>query len=320
MTGTVRWGVLGCADVARRRVLPALVSVPGATLVAVASRTSDRAAALAARFGAEPVTGYAELLGRDDIDAVYVPLPPALHASWIAAALRAGKHVLAEKPLTTSVADTAQLARIAGERGRLLRENFMFLHHPRHALVRRLVEQGRIGRLRTLDAEFTIPRRPVGDIRYDPGLGGGALLDNGAYPLRLAHLLLGPDLHVAGAALSQDTGCGVDTGGAAVLTGPDQVLVTARFGLDDAYHNRYRLIGTEGTVTVDRAFTPPADVLATVLLESGGDSEEFVVAPHDQCRATVAAFTEDVLAGGCGPDGSLVRQAELVARVAAAGA
>ncbi|MEQ4606332.1 Gfo/Idh/MocA family oxidoreductase [Streptomyces cavourensis] len=139
----VRVGVLGCADIARRRMLPAFAASPDTEVVAVASRDADRAKALAAPYGARPVQGYAELLADASVDAVHIPLPLALHAEWTEAALRAGKHVLAEKPLTDDPARSAALFALAERSGLALMENVMFVHHRRHAEVARLVAAGR---------------------------------------------------------------------------------------------------------------------------------------------------------------------------------
>nr|AXL05595.1 lipopolysaccharide biosynthesis protein RfbH [uncultured bacterium] len=252
-------GVLGCADIAWRRMLPAFRADPAVQVVAVASRTGDRAAKFAAEFGCAAVEGYRGLLDRDDVDAVYLPLPSGLHATWIRRALDAGKHVLTEKPATTSTQDTASLVAKARSSGLVLMENFMFLHHSRHERVRRLVADGVTGAVRGFHSTFTIPARPAGDIRLDPSLGGGALLDNGAYPVRAAQLLLGPDLTVAGAHLTTDPRHGVDIAGSALLYRSDGVAAQLTFGMDHHYRNDYQVHGGSGLLSIDRAFTPPAD-------------------------------------------------------------
>ncbi|MFC7472622.1 Gfo/Idh/MocA family protein [Actinomadura keratinilytica] len=180
----------------------------------------ERARATAEPYGARPVHGYRNLLAMDDIDAVYVPLPAALHHTWAEAALHAGKHVLAEKPLTTDARATARLLRLAEERGLALAENTMFVHHPQHTAVRELLDAGAIGELRSFRAEFTVPRFPADDIRLQPELGGGALWDTGVYPVRAALHLLGPELEAVGAVLTEDPAHGVDTHGAALLRTP----------------------------------------------------------------------------------------------------
>lgn len=187
----LRIGVIGCAAIARRRMLPAMRAHPGIEIAAVASRDAAKAADTAEQFGCRPVTGYEKLLALDEVQAVYVPLPAALHEQWIEAALAAGKHVLAEKPLTTDPVRTRRLMDLARARGLTLMENVMFVHHSRHAAVKRLVGEGAIGELRAFQASFTIPALPGDDIRYRPELGGGSLYDVGVYPVRAAVHFLG---------------------------------------------------------------------------------------------------------------------------------
>jgi dTDP-3,4-didehydro-2,6-dideoxy-alpha-D-glucose 3-reductase len=310
----LRFGVLGCADIARRRVLPAMAALPGVEITAVASRDASRAEEVAGVFDCRAVHGYAQLLKRDDIHAVYVPLPVALHAAWVEAALRAGKHVLAEKPLTTDPARTARLLVLARERGLVLMENVMFVHHHQHTHVRGLVADGAIGELRVLHASFTIPAPPPGDIRHRAELGGGALLDIGLYPVRAALHLLGPGLRVAGAVLTTPPGHEVETSGAALLHTPDGVPAHLTFGMDHTYESRYTLRGTAGRLTVDRAFTPPPDHAPVLRLDRPSGPEELLLAPDDQVANTLTAFTSAVRAGRT-PEDDCLRQAELLTAI-----
>ncbi|MFJ8599027.1 Gfo/Idh/MocA family protein [Streptomyces shenzhenensis] len=312
MTGPVRIGVIGCAGIAVRRMLPAFAACPDIEIAAVASRDPAKARQVAELFGCRPVHGYAELLERDDIQAVYVPLPAALHARWAEAALRSGRHVLAEKPLTTDHRRTAELLELAGGRGLVLMENVMFVHHHRHRAVGRLVADGAIGELRAFHAAFTIPPLPDGDIRYDPELGGGALADVGIYPLRAALHFLGEGLDVVGARLVRGTGRRVETSGAALLGTSGTATAQITFGMEHAYRSSYELWGSEGSITVDRAFTPPADHVPVIGLHRGGTAEEIRLEPHDQVAATVAAFAAAVRTGTPPDTGAVLRQAELL--------
>ncbi|MFI1733611.1 Gfo/Idh/MocA family protein [Streptomyces acidicola] len=312
MTGPLRVGVMGCAGIAVRRMLPAFEACPDIEIAAVASRDEAKARQVAERFGCRPVHGYAELLEQDDIQAVYVPLPAALHAEWTEAALAAGRHVLAEKPLTTDRHRTGELLDLARTRGLVLMENVMFVQHHRHEEVRRLVGEGAIGELRAFHAAFTIPPLPDGDIRYNAELGGGALADVGVYPLRAALHFLGHDLDLVGARLVQGPGRQVETSGAALLSTPGTVTAQITFGMEHAYRSSYELWGSEGSITVDRAFTPPADHVPVIGLHRGGTVEEIRLEPHDQVAAAVAAFAAAVRTGTLPDTGATLRQAELL--------
>ncbi|MER8062664.1 MULTISPECIES: Gfo/Idh/MocA family oxidoreductase [unclassified Streptomyces] len=297
----VRMGVLGCADIAWRRMLPALVWHPRVEVVAIGSRDAAKAAVFARRFGGEPVAGYEAVLDRPDLDAVYIPLPPALNAGWTRRALEADKHVLCEKPMTVSARQAGELRDLARARGRALFENYMFLCHPQHRLVDDLVAAGRIGEIRSLAAGFTIPGKLADDIRHRRDLGGGALTGVGGYPLRTALRYLGPGLRVVGAHLKRDARTGVDTGGAALLAAPGGAVAHLGFGLEHAYRGHYELTGSTGRIVVPRAYTPPPDHTAVVRLEHDGRHEEFAVPPHDQFRSVVTAFVEGVRSGAPSP-------------------
>jgi len=287
----VRIGVIGGADIARRRLLPAFAAEPGCQIMAIASRDAERARELAGRYDCAAVTGYERLLADPRVEAVYVPLPIALHAEWIERALLAGKHVLGEKPLTSTPAATARLYALAGARGLVLVENFMFRHHSAHARVRELLAQGTIGQLRHLTAVFAIPPPPPGDIRYRPDLGGGALLDIAVQPLFAVQHFLGPRVRVCGASLRRPAQHQVDTGGAILLAASDGVTAQVVFGMEHGYRAAYELWGSSGRITVERAYAPPADYRPVIRLELASGTEELVLEPDDQVRNAVRAFS-----------------------------
>ncbi|ELS56111.1 Gfo/Idh/MocA family protein [Streptomyces viridochromogenes] len=305
----VRLGILGCSDIARRRTLPAALKVPELTVTAVASRSEDNARAVAARFGGEAVVGYEALLESPDVDAVYVSLPTGLHHDWIVRALRAGKHVLAEKPLTARYPDTVTAVRLADSRGLTLMENLTFTQHSLHDAVREMLDEGGIGELRSLTSEFGFPPLPPGNVRYQPELAGGSLLDAGVYPLAAASMFLGPDLDVVGATLRMGTEAKVDVAGDALLCAPDGRTAHVSFGFEHAYRCAYTLWGSEGRIIVDRAFTPPPDFRPTVRLERADEVRERVLPADDQFAGTLACFVRAVTGGG-----SAAHSADVIAR------
>ncbi|MQA07462.1 MAG: gfo/Idh/MocA family oxidoreductase [Pseudonocardiaceae bacterium] len=308
----IRLGVMGCASVAKRRVLPAVTAAQGIYLGAVASRTLSKAAEMVEHFGGEPVHGYQSLLERSDVDAVYIPLPPALRAEWITNALLAGKHVLAEKPLTTSAKETAELVELAEKRRLVMMENFMFPQHSLHATVRRLLSEGTIGTLRGFASTFAIPERAKDDIRYRAELGGGALLDVGGYPLRAAQIFLGHGLEVQGASLWQDNELGVDVNGAALLVGSQGVAAQLSFGLAHAYTSQYRFIGSTGRLAVDHVFTTPPWHQPVVRL-ARQDQREQLTLPADNHFVNSVELFADAIHGRSTLDSDVViEQARLI--------
>lgn len=311
-----RFGVLGCGDIAWRNMLPAMERA-GVEVAAVASRDPDKAAGFADRFGAEAVHGYDALVERTDLDAVYVALPTGLHHEWGRRALAAGKHVLAEKPLTVTLGEATDLVNLARSGGLWLADNFVFPHHSQHAAVRKLVADGRIGEPRAFSGAFGIPPRPADDIRYRPELGGGALLDLGVYPLRAARLLLDGGLEVLGSVLRIDGERGVDLGGSALLCSAYGVTVDLTFGLQSSYRSTYALWGSEGRISLPRAFTPPPTLQPVVRVERQGSVEELTLPADDQFANLVRSFVRSATDGAdfTAAADALLTQAALVDRI-----
>ncbi|WP_432136530.1 Gfo/Idh/MocA family protein [Streptomyces sp. bgisy154] len=311
----LRLGAIGTSSIAWRRVLPTVTRMPQWDLVAVAGRTAKKAALFAEHFECAAEDDAESLLARPDIDAVYVSTPTALHHAWAERALRAGKHVLVEKPIGTTAEEARSLCALAAERGLTLRENFMFLHHPQHARVQELVDGGRLGRPAAFRAAFCIPPLPDEDIRYDARLGGGALLDVGVYPLRAAALLLGPGLEVAGATLRTRARDGLDLSGQVLLVSPSGVLAELAFGFEHAYASVYTVWGDRGRLTVTRAFTPPPAHQPLLILEEQDREERLTLPAADQLMLLLEEFAASVRTGGeaaTGPHAADVATMELV--------
>ncbi|WP_331742208.1 Gfo/Idh/MocA family oxidoreductase (plasmid) [Streptomyces sp. NBC_00876] len=293
-TRALRIGVLGCADIARRRTLPSLAHQPLMRVTAVASRRIERAREFTAQFGGAAVQDYEQLLRRDDVDAVYVPLPPELHAEWTLRALEAGKHVWCEKPFATGLADAEKAVALARERGLLLMENFMFLHHSQHARVRELVADGLIGDVQQFSSEFGIPLQPDQD-----GSGtlrrASTLPEVAAYPLRAAQLFLGPGLRVAGAHVRPPSAHGPQPAGSALLRSPDGVAAQLSYGVEHSYRSGYELWGSRGRLRLERAFSTPDEYTPVLKVERDGRLEEIALAPDRHFTNTAGVFARAVL-------------------------
>ena len=214
-------GILGTSDIAFRRFLPALAKCNGITYAGVASRTPEKGKPFQGTYGGAVYDGYDALLNDSSIDVVYVPLPPALHARWGEKVLESGKHLLMEKPFTTNPEDTERLLSLAKEKGLAVHENYMFLYHSQFKKIKELIAAGELGDIRLYRMAFGFPKRGGNDFRYVKALGGGALLDCGGYPVRLALELLGNSAKVVQAKLAMPAGYEVDLYGSAVLENED---------------------------------------------------------------------------------------------------
>lgn len=220
-------------------------------VVAVASRDVTRARAYADERGIPAAYGsYEELLAADDVDAVYVSLPNALHVEWAIRALQAGKHVLVEKPLSARVSEVERAFDAASAAGRVLTEGFMWRHNPQTRRLSELVAEGVIGDVRLIRAAFSFPSPGAENVRWSPELEGGSLMDVGCYGISAARLFGGGEpTDVAG--FGVDRG-GVDSRFAAVLRfGADGPLATIDCGMDLPRRGSLELVGSEGTLRVD---------------------------------------------------------------------
>lgn len=289
-------GILGCADIAWRRAIPALRAAAGMRLAAVASRSREKAERFAARGGCDAVVGYQALLDRRDIDAVYLPLPIGLHEEWVGKAVAAGKHVLVEKSFAPDLGSAERMLAGARSRGVLLMENLMFLYHPQLAAVKAAVAEGAIGEVRVVRTAFGFPPLDPANHRYVRELGGGALLDAGAYTVRAASEFLG-GLVVRGSHLATDAATGVDFQGSALLVGKEGGVAQVAFGFDNFYQCSCVIWGSKGRIEMKRAFTPGPDHAPEVILETPQGRRQLSVPAADHFKESFEHFAAAVRSG-----------------------
>ena len=270
-TTPVRWGVLGAAGIATGTVIPAMQQSALTPVVALASRTLDKAAAAARALGIPRAYGsYDELLADPEVDAIYNPLPNHLHVPWSVRAADAGRHVLCEKPIALTAAQARELRAARDRNGVVVAEAFMVRAHPRWHRVRAMVREGMIGDLHLVAGHFSYSRRDPDDVRSRVEWGGGVLLDIGCYPITLSRWLFGTEPQDVVASLERDPELGVDRLCGAILRFADgQCSFTCAGQL--ALHQRMQLIGTRGRIDVEVPFNAPADRPSVIRLDDGRD-------------------------------------------------
>jgi D-xylose 1-dehydrogenase (NADP+, D-xylono-1,5-lactone-forming) len=247
------WGVIGTANIAAKAFLPAMRAA-GHVAVAVGSRDPARAGGWAAENQVGRAVGYADVLAADDVDAVYIAVPNDQHVTWAARAAATGKAVVCEKPLGLTAAEVAGLVDRVGDA--LLWEAFVFPFHPQTALLAELCgPDGPIGGLREISSEFHFRVGRADNIRWNAALGGGALLDVGCYPIRLARLLFGGEPTTA-AASAVPAESGVDAEFAAVTMFPGDRRLVFSVGMRRFPSTFTRLVGDEGELRVSNPYHP----------------------------------------------------------------
>ena len=288
---------MGCAAVAQNSMLPAIRMIPEWDLVAVASRNGQKAQQFAQQFHCEAVTGYDELLRRDNIDAVYMPLPTGVHHEWIKKCLDAGKHVLAEKSIAYDYASAQQLVELARSKHLVLMEDFMFQYHSQHQFVFEMLRNKEIGDIRIFRASFGFPPLPKDNFRYDDAIGGGALLDAAGYTVRAVHFILSEDFVVKAADLFYDKECGTNIYGGAYLSNGKGVIAQLGFGFDHFYQCNYEIWGSKGKITADRAFTPKPDYRPLIIVEKQGERQEYHMDSDNHFVGSIREFHRAITEG-----------------------
>ncbi len=296
----VSWGVMGVADIATKKVIPAMQGSDMSEVIAIASRSEERAARSAEELEIPRAYGsYRELLEDPDIEAVYIPLPNHLHPEWTVAAARAGKHVLCEKPLATTSVEARRMIDECEGAGVKLMEAFMYRLHPMWILVRDLVKRGAIGDVLSIQTIFTYHNVDPADIRNITEYGGGALYDIGCYAVNAARMLYEDEPSDVKASIRRDPSFGTDVVTSALLDfGGRHSTFTCSTQLED--DQRVTILGSSGRLVVEIPFNIPPDRATRVLHYSGGTPPTdpgvtvHEVSPTDQYAVQTDAFSSAI--------------------------
>lgn len=301
----IRIGIICPSEIAFRRFMPALQKASDFLYVGVAYPSEEdwnqaskgslmaekeKALKFQESYGGEIYSGYGSLINSDKIDAVYIPLPPALHHDWAMKALACGKHVFVEKPSTTREVDTKQLVDMASQKNLALHENYMFQYHDQIQELKKLMASEEIGDIRLIRAEFGFPKRASNDFRYNKELGGGALLDCGGYPLRLMTVLLGHKIKVDAAKLFY-TEQGIDLYGSVQLSSSNQVAQVS-FGMDNSYRCSIDIWGSKGTISTNRVFTAPEGFEVDIKVAGANEEKKIHVDGDDSFFKSIERFKD----------------------------
>lgn len=287
-------GIVGCAEIAFRRFMPAALQVEGLQVKAVAEEYDPSKLELFTNeYHLETENSFEKLIAREDISALYIPQPPALHYKWAKKALEAGKHVLVEKPSTTSYEDTKDLVETARKKNLALHENYMFAYHSQIAAVKKMIDDGEVGDVRLISAQFGFPMRAQNDFRYNRALGGGALLDAGGYTLKLATILLGKTIKVDTAHLNDLEGFDVDMYGSATVSNDQGVVCNLGFGMDCGYRCSVEVWGSKGRLYTNRIFTAPETLEPTVFIETAEGTREVKLEKDMHFKHSIENFVRE---------------------------
>lgn len=300
-----RIGIICPSEIAFRRFLPALKEAGCFEYAGVAiankqefigatdeilAKERGKAQTFVDNYGGKIYEGYKNLIESENVDAIYLPLPPGLHYQWAKVALNTGKHILVEKPCTIALANTQDLLHDAKSKSLAVHENYMFAFHDQLNVVNDIVDSGEIGDVRLYRICFGFPMRAQNDFRYNKTLGGGALLDCGGYTFKYTSILLGPTARMKYAQSNNIDGFSVDMYGSAAFVNDNGVTAQVAFGMDHNYKCELEVWGSKGTLFTNRILTAPAGFVPEVVIRKGNEEEKRNLPADDAFKKSILHF------------------------------
>jgi len=307
----IRIGVICPSEIASRRFMPALLEKKEFIFSGVAVPTADeyfgfkhgdmegviscelaKAEEIISKFGGKLYRSYEEIVLSPDIDALYIPLPPALHYKWAKLSLENDKHVLIEKPATLNSGQTRELVSIASARSLALHENYMFVFHSQINQINSIINNGELGDIRLFRVSFGFPRRESNDFRYNKELGGGALYDAGGYTIKYASMVLGKSAKIEYANMNYINDFSVDVFGSGAMANDNGITVQFAFGMDNCYRCDLEIWGSKGILTTDRILTAPVGFVPNAKIKKANTEEKVVLKADDTFGNSIKFFNE----------------------------
>jgi predicted dehydrogenase len=296
----VRWGILGVANIAVKKVIPGMQQAANVEIAAIASRDLSKAQMAAAQLSIPAAYGtYEELLADAEIDAIYNPLPNHLHVPWSALAAAAGKHVLCEKPIAMNAEEAQLLIDARNKYGVKMGEAFMVRVHPQWLRAQELVQSGGIGELRSIVSVFSYFNNDPKNVRNQLAIGGGGVMDIGCYPITMARFLFGREPARVSSLVDRDPDMHTDRLTSALLDfAPGQAIFTVSTQL--VPFQRMQILGTKGRIDMEIPYNAPPDRGTRIFVDDGKQlaglsarAEEFPV--MDQYTLQGEAFSRAIL-------------------------
>ncbi|MCM3635377.1 Gfo/Idh/MocA family protein [Paenibacillus camelliae] len=293
----IRWGVLGCASIAKRSVVPGIQGSQLNEVRAIASRSLEKSLETAKELNIPVAYGsYEELINDQELDAIYIPLPNQLHKEWTIKAMKAGKHVLCEKPIALTHKEAEEMLLVSKEMGVIVAEAFMYRYHPRYERIKQLIADGAIGDLRLIKGSFTFNNGDSTDnVRFVKEWGGGSLYDVGCYPISAARYFLDrePIAATMQAMFSEKHG-GVDMMAAGLVEFPGDVSLLFDCGMWAAFRNPMEILGTKGRIEIPHAFLGKNENEGNYYLHTDQGVEEMKAESLDTYSLQADAFARAI--------------------------
>jgi len=301
----LKFGIIGCSRIARKSVIPAILQSEFAELEIIGSRTIEKSKEFSTEFNCKKNGTYDDVISDDSINAVYISTPIGTHAELAMKAASAGKHVYCEKSATDSFTSAKEMVECSKNNNVRIMEGFMFRFHPQHKKVKELINNKKIGNLDSFYGSFGFPSFPEGDIRYNKELGGGFLNDSGCYPICASRMIFDQEPLSVFYHNFIDSKTGVDVKGTSILTYKNNKTASITYANGNYYQAKYEVWGSEGVISLDRAYSVPSDFITKINLQynienswEGRKNEIIKVEPTDHFLEMIDIFCMEINTNG----------------------
>ena len=301
MYSKIKFGIIGCSRIAKRSVIPAITTSEFAEIEMIGSRSIDKAKKFSNEFNCKKYGTFEDVISDDSVDAVYISTPIGIHEEWAIKAASAGKHILCEKSSTTSFESAKKMTEHSKQNNVRILEGFVFRFHPQHQKVKELIDNNKIGDLVSFNGSFGFPAFPEGDIRYDSKLGGGFLNDCGCYPINASRMIFEEEPIGVSCILSIDAKTGVDIRGTSYIIFENEKTASVTYGNGNYYQAKYNIWGSEGIISLERAYSVPPDFKTKVNIQystennwDGRKSENYQINAADHFTEMINAFCLEI--------------------------
>jgi predicted dehydrogenase len=292
----VNWGVLSCAGIADKAVIPGIKEAGNAKLYAISSRSSEKLADFKARHNPVKVyESYEAMLEDPEIDAVYIPLPNGMHHEWVLKAASKKKHILCEKPLGINTREVLSMKEACEKNGVLLMEAFAYRHSPLTLKVKSLVEAGKIGRVKFIESHFSFPLEDLGNVRLVKDLAGGSAYDIGCYNINIIRYIAGSEPVSISAAGEIGKESGVDETCCIMMSFENGLTAVSYCSFKCTNRCDYTIVGESGIIEVPVQFNSKGDT--RIVIRAGKEAEEITVVCPDNYMLEVEQFGRCILNG-----------------------
>lgn len=294
MTKKIKFGIIGCSRISNLSTIPAILESPYAELEFIGSRSVSKAKKFAAKFGCKKYGKYDDVLKDNKVDAVYISLPVGLHEKWIIRSAKSGKHILCEKSSTDSYKSAKRIVLESKRNNVRLMEAFMFRFHPSIQKVSELIKNKKIGKIFSFQSRYGFPAISKNDIRYKKKLGGGILNDAGCYPICASRIIFKAEPEYVNCILINDNKNKIDKFASIFLTFKDGKVAQMNVGYGLFYQSIYEVWGSQGMLSLSRAYNIPTNMSASLKINSEKNIE-MNIKPVNHFKLMIDEFSKEIL-------------------------